>query len=72
MPAIVPYTSTYALTNATLSYGLEIADKGIVRAARENPALAKGLNTYRGKVTHNGVATAFGLNLLPLAEVFSA
>ncbi|MGH9892511.1 MAG: alanine dehydrogenase, partial [bacterium] len=60
MPAIVPYTSTYALTNATLSYGLELADKGFPKALRENAALAKGLNTYRGKVTHAGVAAAFG------------
>lgn len=71
MPAIVPFTSTYALTNATLSYGLEIADKGILRAAHENPALAKGVNTYRGHVTHSGVATAFGLNVLPLAEAIN-
>jgi len=69
MPAIVPYTSTYALTNATLSYGLEIADKGLPRAFKENAALAKGLNTYDGKITHEGVATAFGLAATPLTEV---
>jgi alanine dehydrogenase len=59
MPAIVPHTSTYALTNVTLSYALELADKGL-RALRENPALRRGLNTYKGHVTHPGVATAFG------------
>lgn len=69
MPAIVPNTSTYALTNATLSYGLELADKGFPQALRDNPALAKGLNTYRGKITHPGVATAFGIPLTPLPEV---
>src|SRR5713226_2366790 len=69
MPAIVPYTSTYALTNATLSYGLDLADKGFPRALRENGALAKGLNTYQGKITHPGVAAAFGLALTPVQEV---
>lgn len=72
MPAIVPNTSTYALTNATLSYGLEIADKGFPKAFRENGALARGLNTYGGKITHTGVATAFGLSLTPLKEVIGA
>ena len=72
MPAIVPYTSTYALTNATLSYGLEIADKGVIAALREDPAFARGLNTYQGKVTHEGVAAAFGLKVLPLTEVFQS
>jgi alanine dehydrogenase len=69
MPAIVPNTSTYALTNATLSYGLELADKGFPKALRDNAALAKGLNAYRGKITHQGVATAFGISSTPLQEV---
>jgi alanine dehydrogenase len=69
MPAIVPYTSTYALTNATLSYGLEIADRGFPGAFKDNRALAKGLNTYDGKITHEGVAAAFGLTATPLTEV---
>ena len=59
MPAIVPHTSTYALTNVTLSYASELADKGLA-ALRDNPALRRGLNTLRGQVTHPGVATAFG------------
>ena len=71
MPAIVPYTSTYALTNATLAYGLEIADKGVVKSIKENPALAKGLNTYQGKITHEGVANAFGLRSTPVEEVIT-
>jgi len=61
MPAIVPHTSTYALTNATLSYALELADKGIRRALRENPARRAGLNTMAGQVRHAGVGAAFGL-----------
>ncbi|MFQ5541885.1 MAG: alanine dehydrogenase [Candidatus Binatia bacterium] len=69
MPAAVPHTSTYALTNATLSYGLEIADKGVLKSMKKNPALARGLNTYQGKVTHEGVSTALGLRLTPVEEV---
>ncbi len=69
MPAIVPYTSTYALTNATLSYGLEIGDKGLLQALREDAALARGLNAYKGKVTHEGVSGAFGLPLTPVKQV---
>ena len=72
MPAIVPNTSTYALTNATLSYGLEIANRGFPRALARNPALARGLNTYNGKVTHPGVATAFNIPLTPVEEAIAA
>ena len=62
MPAIVPHTSTYALTNVTLSYALELADKGVATAAlRENPGLQRGLNTMNGQVVHPGVAAAFDL-----------
>src|ERR671923_8480 len=63
MPAIVPNTSTYALTNSTLSYGLELANRGFPQALIRNKALAKGLNTFAGKVTHEGVAAAFKLPL---------
>ncbi len=69
MPAAVPYTSTYALTNATLSYGLEIVDQGVPHAFRRDPALARGLNTYKGNVTHEGVSAAFGLPLVLVKEV---
>jgi len=65
MPAIVPHTSTFALTNVTLSYALELADKGL-QALHGNPALQRGLNTLQGQVTHPGVAAAFGL---PCAHV---
>ena len=69
MPAIVPNTSTYALTNSTLSYGLELANRGFPQALMHNKALAKGLNTFNGKVTHEGVAAAFNLPLTPIEEV---
>jgi alanine dehydrogenase len=61
MPSAVPRTSTYALTNSTLQYVLEIADKGFDRAMRENRALRKGLNVIDAKIVHEGVAEAFGL-----------
>lgn len=66
IPAAVPVTSTYALTNVTFPYVLEIANKGFVDAVKENPALAKGVNIYQGKVTHPRVAEAFGMNYSPL------
>lgn len=69
MPAIVPNTSTFALTNSTLSYGLEIANRGFPQALARNRALAKGLNTFDGKITHEGVANAFGLPWISVEEV---
>jgi alanine dehydrogenase len=56
MPGVVPHTSTYALTNATLSYALEIADYGLLDACAHNRALRSGLNTYEGRVVHPAVA----------------
>jgi alanine dehydrogenase len=61
MPGAVSYTSTKALTNVTLPYVLELADKGYEKAARDNQDIAKGINIIKGKVTHKGVAEAFGL-----------
>jgi alanine dehydrogenase len=58
MPGMVPHTSTYALTNATLSYALEIADHGLLKAGARNLAIRHGLNTYDGKVSHPAVAEA--------------
>ena len=69
MPAIVPHTSTYALTNSTLTYGLELANRGFPQALVRNKALAKGLNTFNGKVTYEGVASAFNLSFTPVDEV---
>ncbi len=71
MPGIVPHTSTYALTNATLSYVVAIADQGLEAAARENPALGRAINVYDGAVTHPGVAEALGLPHLPIESVIS-
>jgi alanine dehydrogenase len=69
MPAIVPHTSTYALTNSTLTYGLELANRGFPQALARNKALARGLNTFDGKITHEGVAAAFNLPWTPVEEV---
>ena len=70
MPGAVPYTSTKALTNATLPYALELADKGYKKAARENHDIAKGINIINGKVTHKGVAEAFVLEYEPLDSLW--
>ena len=61
MPGGVPRTSTLALTNATLPYALQLANKGWKKALRDNAALLKGLNMVEGKVTYRGVAEAFDL-----------
>lgn len=58
IPGDVPKTSTYALTNVTITYALELANKGLVRALDESLPLRKGLNTYNGKCTHKAVAEA--------------
>jgi alanine dehydrogenase len=61
MPGAVPRTATFALSGATITYVLELAAKGLEGALSENPALKKGVNTNKGKVTHRGVAEAFGM-----------
>lgn len=61
MPGAYSRTSTYALNNATLDYGLQLADKGVERACRESEALRKGLNMYKGAITYKNVADAFAL-----------
>jgi alanine dehydrogenase len=61
MPGGVPRTSTLALTNATLPYAVQLANKGWQQALRDNPALLKGLNMFDGHVTYAGVAEAFGM-----------
>ena len=66
MPGIVPRTSTYALTNATLPYLLRLASDGVDRAIRSDPGLAKGVNLKDGKVAHRGVAEAHGLPFTPV------
>ena len=69
MPGAVPYTSTYALTNVTLPYAVELADHGWRTALAEDPALALGLNTYDGAVVYGPVAEAHGLAHVELREV---
>jgi alanine dehydrogenase len=71
MPGAVPHTSTYALTNVTLPYAVEIATHGWREALRRDQPLAGGLNTYEGEVTCLPVAQAHGLPARPLAEVLS-
>jgi alanine dehydrogenase len=61
MPGIVPHTSTHALTNATLSYALEIADLGLHEALRRRPPLRRACNVVGGQVTHPNVAAAVGV-----------
>jgi alanine dehydrogenase len=69
MPGAVPRTSTYALSNATLPYTVKLANLGAEAAVRADPALAKGVNTYQGKITYPGVAEAFGLEYTPLESL---
>jgi alanine dehydrogenase len=71
MPGAVPHTSTYALTNVTIPYAVEIANRGVVEAARRDPALALGVNVVGGQVTYEPVAEAHGLTSVPLAEVWA-
>ena len=59
MPGAVPRTSTIALTNATLNYGLQIAGKGLERACAENEVIYSAINTYDGKLTCKNVADSF-------------
>lgn len=69
MPGAVPYTSTLALTNATIKYALDIANKGVETAAHEDEAVAKGINTIDGKLTFEAVAQAFKLKYTSLSEL---
>ncbi len=62
MPGAVPRTSTFALTNATLPYALELADKGVEKALKENIQLIRGLNVSRGVLTNENVAKAFDMD----------
>ena len=71
MPGAVPHTSTYALTNVTLPYALELANKGWREALRDDPALAMGLNTHAGQVTYGPVAEAHGMPHRSLSDVLN-
>jgi alanine dehydrogenase len=71
MPGAVPHTSTYALTNVTLPYVIELANLGWRDALRADPALAQGLHTHEGVLTCQPVADAHGLPATPVSEVLS-
>lgn len=68
MPAIVPRTSTFALTSSTFSYVIDLADRGLAASLRSNAPLRRGVNVHRGSVTHAGVAAAFGYPCTPLVD----
>ena len=67
MPGAVPHTSTFALTNATMPYVRALADKGLKKAAADDPAILLGINTYKGLVPHPAVAEALGVTHAPLS-----
>jgi len=71
MPGAVPHTSTYALTNVTLPYAVEMANPGWRDALRADPALAPGLNTYEGQLTCEPVAEAHGLPYTPISGILN-
>jgi len=71
MPALVPRTSTFALTNATLPYVVALATHGAARAVAADPALAKGVNVCGGRIVHPAVAASLGEKPAPLAECLS-
>jgi alanine dehydrogenase len=71
MPGAVPLTSSHALNNATLPFGLSLADKGIA-AIVENPHLRNGLNVHRGKITYKAVADSIGLAFLPAEQALAS
>ena len=70
MPGAVPRTSTIALTNATLKYGLQIADKGLENACKENDVIYSDINTYGGKLTCKNVADSFEVGYTEIKELF--
>ncbi|WP_318502845.1 alanine dehydrogenase [Bacillus sp. T3] len=71
IPGAVARTSTIALTNVTVPYGVQIANKGYVDAAKDNPAIAKGINVLNGNVTYESVAKAHGYPYIPVESIFS-
>lgn len=69
MPGAVPQTSTLALTNLSISYALKIANLGLPKAIGQDEALSRGVNVYKGRVTHKGVSEALGLPYVPLEQL---
>src|SRR5699024_5080111 len=72
MPGAVPRTSTLALSNVTLPYGLALAEHGLFAAIERDASLAKGVNVIHGQVTYAGVAEAVGLPYTPLEDALGA
>ena len=70
MPAAVPHTSTYGLTNATFPYLFKIAERGLAAACRSTPAIAEGVNTYQGHVVYPAVAESQGRGWTDVATLF--
>jgi len=71
MPGTVARTSTFALTNTTLPYALELANKGFLGAISDNRALARGVNTYKGKLTCRAVGESLAIESFELNEAIS-
>lgn len=69
MPGAVPFTSTIALTNATLPYAVELANKGWEKAVQQNKELKLGLNMVDGLITYKGVADAFNMKYTPVDTI---
>jgi alanine dehydrogenase len=72
MPGAVARTSTFALSNVTAPFVLEIADKGYARALMANPHLRDGLNVHEGEITHKAVAGALNLPYVPASEALKS
>jgi alanine dehydrogenase len=72
MPGAVPLTSTMALTNATLPYAVQIANKGWRQVARENAGIKAGINIVAGKITYQGVAEAVGMDYVPVDQILGS
>ncbi|MBI4484100.1 MAG: alanine dehydrogenase [Acidobacteria bacterium] len=70
MPAAVPRTSTFALTNVTLSYAVKLASRKLQEVTRDDPVLRSGVNTYRGKVSCQPVAEAQNLDYVPIEQLW--
>jgi alanine dehydrogenase len=68
MPGAVPVTSTYALTNATMPYVVQLANRGVNQAVADIPGLKMGINVMGGEITYQAVADAFGLPYTPVNE----
>jgi alanine dehydrogenase len=72
MPGAVPRTSTFALTNTTLPYVMQIAERGVDRALREDAALARGANVWHGSIVCQGVADSLGLPYRSIDELIAS